>query len=71
MKLITIFSSFNQMEIQEIRARLETAGFHPFVANEIAPMILAGYSKSALIRVEVPEVEVDEVRQFLAAPAEA
>jgi uncharacterized protein YjbI with pentapeptide repeats len=70
MKLVTIFSGFNFAEAQLVRARLEAADFHPFMANENAPVTLGGFSKATLIRVEVPEDEVAEVQEFLAAPAE-
>ena len=70
MKLVTIFSAFSTVEAHGVRARLEAAGFHPFVANEYAPSLLGGMSKSTLVRVEIPEDEADAAREFLAAPAE-
>ena len=70
MKMVTIFSGFNAVEAQLIRARLETAEFHPFLANENAPNTLGGFSKSTLVRVEIPEDEFEAAREFLAAPAE-
>jgi Putative prokaryotic signal transducing protein len=70
MKLVTAHSTFSQTEAQIIRARLETAGFHPFVANENASITLGGFSKSTLIRVEIPEDELADVKEFLTAPAE-
>ena len=51
-----------------VRARLEIAGFNPVVLNENAPITLGGFSKSTTIRVEVPETEADEAKEFLNAP---
>ena len=70
MKLITTFSDFKAVEALLVRGRLEAAGFHPFLANENAPNTLGGFSKSTLVRVEIPEDEFEAAKEFLAAPAE-
>ncbi|MEY4917900.1 MAG: putative prokaryotic signal transducing protein [Verrucomicrobiota bacterium] len=70
MKLVTLFSSFSQPEAQLVRARLEAAEFHPFIANENAPCTLGGFSKSTLIRVEIPEAEFADAKEFLDTPVE-
>jgi hypothetical protein len=70
MKSIVIFKTFNQAEAQLVRARLEAADFHPFVANENAAQYLGGLSNATTLRVEVPENEADEAKKLLAAPAE-
>lgn len=70
MKPVVIFKTFNQAEAQLIRARLEAANFHPFVANENAAAWLGGLSNATTLRVEVPENEADEAKAFLAAPTE-
>ena len=69
MKPVAVFTTFNQAEAQIVRSQLEAAGFHPFVANENAPVTLGGFSKATTIRVEVPETEAANAREFLAAPA--
>jgi len=70
MKLVTISTNFNLGEAEMVRSRLEAAGFHPFIANENAAGWLGGTSTAAQLRVEVPENEADDAREFLAAPAE-
>jgi len=70
MSPVTIFKAFNPAEAQLIRSRLEAAGFHPFVADELSALSIDGYSLAAGgIRVQVPENEADEVREFLASPS--
>jgi hypothetical protein len=67
----TIFHAFNPAEAQLVRSRLETAGFHPFVADELSAASIDGYALAAGgIRVQVPETEAAEAREFLAPPAE-
>ena len=67
MDFVTVHTTFSSAEAQLVRARLEAANFHPNVANE-ASVTYAGYSESTLIRVEVPEAEAAEVKEFLASP---
>jgi hypothetical protein len=64
----TVFTAFMSTEAQIVRARLETANFHPVIANENASITLGGFSKSTLIRVEVPEAEAAEAKEFLETP---
>ena len=66
MDFVTVHTTFSSAEAQLIRSRLEVAEFHPNVANE-ASVTLAGYSESTLIRVEVPEAEAADAKEFLAA----
>ena len=70
MKLVTVATNFNLAGAELVRSRLEAAGFHPFVANENAAGWLGGTSTAALLRVEVPEAEAADAREFLASPAE-
>ena len=73
MNLITIRTAFNPADAHLVRSRLEAAGFHPFVAHELSALSMDGYSMAAGgIRVQVPEDEADEARQFLdhSRPAE-
>lgn len=69
MQLITVFQAFSSAEAQLTRARLEAAGFHPFVAHELSALSMEGYSMAAGgILVQVPEEEADDAKEFLAAP---
>jgi hypothetical protein len=70
MKLVTIVTHFNLAEAELTRSRLEAAGFHPFLANENAAGWLGGTSTATLLRIEVPENEAGDAKEFLAAPAE-
>ena len=66
MKLVTVFSAFNPAEAQLVRSRLDAAGFHATVANELSALSMEGYSMAVGgIRVQVPEAEADEARTFL------
>jgi hypothetical protein len=65
----TIFKAFNPAEAQLVRSRLEAAGFHPFVADELSALSIDGYSLAAGgIRVQVPESEAADAREFLDIP---
>ncbi|HLZ54436.1 MAG TPA: DUF2007 domain-containing protein [Verrucomicrobiae bacterium] len=67
----TIFTAFSPAEAQLARSRLEAAGFHPFVADELSALSIEGYSLAAGgIRVQVPETEAVDAREFLNPPAE-
>jgi hypothetical protein len=66
MDLITIYQAFNPADAQLVRSRLEAAGFHPIVTNELSALSLDGYAMAAGgILVQVPEQESSEVRRFL------
>ncbi len=68
MSLVTVFKAFSPIEAELTRARLETAGFHAVVMGELAAMSMEGYSlATGGIRVQVPEGEAAEVREFLDA----
>jgi len=68
MSLVTIFKAFSPIEAEMTRARLETAGFHAVVIGDLAAMSMEGYSvATGGIRVQVPEDEAAEAREFLDA----
>ena len=49
-----------------VRSRLEAAGFHAFVTNELSALSMDGYALAAGgILVQVPEEEAAEAQQFL------
>jgi Putative prokaryotic signal transducing protein len=69
MDCATIFTAFNPAEAQLVRSRLEAAGFHPFVMGELSALTMEGYSLAAGgIRVQVPEAEANDAREFLETP---
>jgi hypothetical protein len=74
MNLVTVATAFSSAEAQLTRSRLDAAGFHPVVMNELSALSIEGYSLAAGgILVQVPELEGDEAREFLklsADPAE-
>lgn len=71
MDLVTVLTAFNPMDAQLARSRLEAAGFHPFVANEAAALSIEGYAITVGgIRVQVPEAEAADAKEFLNAPPE-
>jgi Putative prokaryotic signal transducing protein len=69
MDFATVHIAFNPADAQLVRSRLEAAGFHAFVANELSALSMDGYAMAiGGIRVQVPETEGAEAREFLAAP---
>jgi hypothetical protein len=69
MKLVTISTAFNPADAHLIRSRLEAAGFDAVVTHELAALGMEGYAQAAGgIRVEVPEDQVAEAKEFLATP---
>lgn len=68
MDFITVFTTFNQAEAQLVCAQLEAAEFHPFLANENASDWLGGTSSATTLKVQVPEGEADNAREFLDTP---
>ena len=67
MGLATVATAFNPAEAQLIRSRLEAAGFHAVVTHELASLSMEGYAMAAGgVRVQVPESEAAEAREFLA-----
>lgn len=68
MNLVTVFKAFSPAEADLTRARLETAGFHAVVMGDLAAISIEGYSlATGGIRVQVPEDEAVEAREFLDA----
>ena len=66
MNFITIFKAVNAAQVQVVRSRLEAADFHTFVPDDLSafgsdPLALG----SCGIRIQVPEAEAAEAREFL------
>jgi len=70
MELVTISNELNDAEAQMKRARLEAAGFHPFIANEASALWIGTAIATGGILIQVPECEASDAREFLNAPAE-
>ena len=71
MSLVTVHTSFSPADAQLIRSRLDASGFHAVVTHELSALSMDGYSMATGgIKVQVPESEAAEARQFLAAPQE-
>jgi hypothetical protein len=69
MSPVTIYKALNPADAQLVRSRLEAAGFHPFVADELSALSIDGYALAAGgIRVKVPQSEFADAREFLDAP---
>ena len=70
MDFATILTTFNLTEAQLACSRLEAANFHPVVANENAAWLggFGTYSAAGMLRVQVPEAEAADAREFLGAP---
>lgn len=72
MQMITVSTAFNPADAQLVRSRLEAAGFHTVVKNELSALSMDGYGLAVGgILVQVPETEADDAREFLNAPDSA
>jgi hypothetical protein len=71
MEIVTIYRAFNLADAELVRSRLEAAGFHPFVADEMAAGNLPLISAGGGIRVQVPDTEAAEARAFLDSSTES
>ena len=62
-----VYRAFNPADAHLVRSRLEAAGFHAFVINELSALSMDGYALAAGgILVQVPPEEQDEAELFLA-----
>ena len=69
MDFATVFTALSPADAQLVCSRLEAAGFHPFVKGELSALSMDGYSlATGGIRVQVPEAEAIEAKEFLDAP---
>ena len=66
MAIGTVYRAFNPADAHLVRSRLEAAGFHAVVTNELSALSLEGYAQAAGgILVQVPEAEAAEAKEFL------
>ena len=72
MQLVTIFKAFSPMDADLVFSRLEAAEFHPTITQELSAQAMGGIVLGAGgILVQVPEDEVENAKEFLAAPNDA
>jgi len=70
MNLVTVTNVLNPAEAGLICARLEAAGFNPFMPDHFSAVNMDGYTLAiGGIRIQVPGDQVAAVKEFLAAPA--
>ncbi len=68
---VTVYKALNPADAQLVCSRLEAAGFHACVIGEIAALSMEGYSLAAGgIRVQIPDTEFADAREFLDSPPE-
>jgi hypothetical protein len=66
MQLVTVFTAFNSAEAQLIRSRLEAAGLHVFVTDELSALSIEGYALAAGgIKVQVPDVDAEAALELI------
>ena len=66
MELATVSRAFNSADAHLVRSRLEAAGFHAVVTNELSALSMEGYALAAGgILVQVPDHEAAEATAFL------
>lgn len=64
--MVTIFRAFNPAQAHLVHSRLEAAGFHPDIVNELSALSIEGYALSVGgILVQVPDEECAEAKIFL------
>ena len=69
MNPVTVYKALNPADAQLVFSRLEAAGFHPFVADEMAALSMDGYGITVGgILFRVPETEAADAKEFLDAP---
>ncbi len=71
MNLVTIANVLNPAEAGLICSRLESADFHPFMPDQFSAINTDGYTLAiGGIRIQVPENEANDAKDFLAEPVE-
>ena len=69
MNLVTVYTAFNPADAQLVKSRLEAAEFHPEVTHELSALSMDGYALAVGgIKVQVPDDEAADAREFLEAP---
>ena len=64
--MVTVYRSFNPVEAEVIRSRLEAAEFHPVITHGLSALSIDGYSLAAGgILVQVPDEEAADARLLI------
>lgn len=68
MEPVTVFRSFNLIEAQMVRSRLEAAVFFAEVIHELATLGTEGYSAATGgVKVQVPASQAEDARALIEA----
>ena len=67
MELVTVLRTFNPVDAQLARSRLEAAEFHPVVMHELSSLSLYPLVAGGIL-VQVPDEEAADAREFLETP---
>ncbi len=71
MNLVTAYRAFSPADAQLVRSRLEAAGFHVTVTNELSALSMDGYSMAiGGVLVQVPEPEAEDAMALLQSGSE-
>ena len=65
MGFTTIQTSFNDVEANLVKSRLELAGFHPHLKDENATMLTATPNTTGGIKIQVPDEEAADASTYL------
>ena len=69
--MVTVHRSFNLVEAEVIRSRLEAAEFHPVITHGLSALSMEGYSvATGGILVQVPDEEAEDARALIASADE-
>lgn len=60
----TIQTSFNDIEANLVKSRLELAGFHPFLKNEDATLLTTSATTGGF-KIQVPDEEAADAAKYL------
>lgn len=72
MDIVTVFKTFNPVEAELIRSRLEVAGFDASIPNEFSSLNIEGGAIAAGgITVVVPSDQAEEARSLIASEENA
>ena len=66
MELITIHTALNPVDADMVCSRLDAAEFHPTIKSDLAALGTSYPISVGGILVQVPDVEAEEARAFLA-----
>jgi hypothetical protein len=65
-QLVTVHTSFNPVDADLVRSRLEAAEFHPVIVHALSALSMDGYALAAGgILVKVPDTEAADAMEFL------